>query len=75
MVKKFNLWKTLTDLPKVKIGSSLVLQLDDDTQDTILEFINEEGIGQETDAQTVLEKLRKYSKRTNLQLRLSYMKN
>ena len=57
-LKKYNLWTTLTELPKVKIGASLVLQLDDDTQDTILELVKEEEIVKETGAQTVIEKLK-----------------
>ena len=62
-LKKFNLWKTLTDIPKVKIGASLVLQLDDDTQDTILELVNEEDIGKENGAQIVIDKLKEIFKK------------
>ena len=57
-LKKFNLWTTLTDIPKVRIGASLVLQLDDDTQDTILELVKEEDIGKENGYQTVIDKLK-----------------
>ena len=62
-VKKFNLWTSITDLPKVKRGASLVLRLDDDTQDTILELISEEDINKEDGTKTIIDKLKEIFKK------------
>ena len=36
--RKYQLWKYVTDVDETKQGSLVVLNLDDDTQDTIFEF-------------------------------------
>ena len=37
--KKFDIWQTVTDVPKARQGGLVVLRLDDDTQDDVLELI------------------------------------
>ena len=57
-LRKYNLWSSITDLPKAKQGASLVLRLDDETQDTILELVTQEDINQDERAKTVIDKLK-----------------
>ena len=55
--KKFNIWKTITDLDKKKQGGNLVLRLDDVTQEQVLELITEEEISSEDGAKKIIQKL------------------
>ena len=36
---KYDIWKNITDVDKKKIGSLIILRLDDSTQDTVLEAL------------------------------------
>ena len=60
---KFLLWKDITDVPKTKHGPLLVLQLDDDTQDTILELISRENLKKEDGAEQVVNNLKEIFKK------------
>ena len=62
-VRKFNLWASITDLPKAKQGASLVLRLDDDTQDTVLELVSEEDINKDDGTKTIIDKLQEIFKK------------
>ena len=55
--KKFNIWKTITDLDKRKQGGNLILRLDDTTQEQVLELITEEEICSAEGADKILQKL------------------
>ena len=55
--KRFKLWQTVTNVPKEKQGSYLVLRLDDDTQENILENVDEDELNSESGVETVIQHL------------------
>ena len=56
--RKFKLWLAITDIPKVKRATFLLLSLDEDTQDTILDLVSESDINQENGVEAVMRVLR-----------------
>ena len=61
--RKFNLWLTITDIPKEKRAAFLVLNLDEDTQDIIFDTFSESHINQEEGVNTILCHLRNIFKK------------
>jgi len=55
--KKFRIWQSITDEENTKQGGLLVFQLDDYTQDTILELVTVDDIKQENGAEVIIGKL------------------
>ena len=55
--KKYNIWKTITDLEKKKQGGNLLLRLDDTTQEQVLELLTEDEISSEDGAKKIIQKL------------------
>ena len=55
--RKFKMWQTITEVRKNKHGTLLTLNLDRDTQDSIMELVKEEDMIKETGADEVLDKL------------------
>ena len=56
--RKYRLWKNITDVDKTKLGSLVLLNLDDDTQDTIFESIKLDELKKIDGDNQVIEKLR-----------------
>ena len=52
--KKFNLWRSITDVEKVKHGGLLTLRLDDNTQESVLETVSSEDLKKDTGADAVI---------------------
>ena len=63
--RKFNLWLAITDIPKVKRAAFLLLNLDEDTQDTVLDLVSESEINHDNGVETVV-KILIYSKKMRI---------
>ena len=72
--RKYKLWNQITDVSETKRGSLLVLNLDDDTQDTILELITSDEIKQPNGAEKVIKNCQKCLKKMRLQPHSSILK-
>lgn len=55
--KKFWLWSNITEVEKRKLGSLLLLRLDDDTQDRINELISDEDLIKDDAPEVILQHL------------------
>ena len=60
--RKYQLWDQITDVTETKRGSLVVLNLDGETQDTILEMISLEDLRQQHGADKVVKKLKELFK-------------
>ena len=61
--RKLSLWESITDVDKKKRGSLIILRLDEDTQDSIWESVEDADIKSDTGAQHVTNHMDKLFKR------------
>ena len=67
-IKLMNIWSRYTDLAKIKQGPALILQLQDEAQETAL-TLTEDEIVSENGVQLIIEKLDKIHKKKNVTLK------
>ena len=58
-LKKFNIWKSITDVDKKKHGGLLILRLDEATQDKVLEALGDIDLATDTSSDRVVSELSK----------------
>lgn len=64
-LKKFNIWKSITDVNKKKHGGLLILRLDEATQDKVLEALGNTDITTDTGSDKVILELSKLFEKKN----------